>query len=172
MRQVSNPLPLASNHVSSHGGANSDLVRMVIRNCSNVNAAVAQLLSAIKLGLYKPMKPSFAPVNLSDDGKILGPLVEACIDPADFVRWIDQNGSEFMEAREFSDKSRQKLAKKGAAMPHGGFPIVTRQDLKNAVKAFGRAKNPAKTKAHIIKRAKALGATDVLPDDWNAGSKA
>jgi len=172
MRQVQNPLPLASNHTSSRGGANSDLVRMVVRDSPSIRKAVADLQAAIKFGLYKPMKPSFAPVNLSDSGKILGPLVEAGIAPADFVVWADREGGEFLQAREFSDKARTKLADKHEALPGGGFPVVSRQDLKNAVKAYGRAKNPALAKAHIIKRAKALGATDVLPADWNVALKA
>jgi hypothetical protein len=52
-------------------------------------------------------------------------------------------------------------------MPHGGFPIENTADLKRAIQAVGRAKNPAAAKAWIIKRAKALGASDMLPDGWN-----
>jgi len=43
---------------------------------------------------------------------------------------------------------------------------VTVHDLKNAIHAVGRAKNYDKAKAHIIKRAKALGKEDLLPEDW------
>lgn len=53
-------------------------------------------------------------------------------------------------------------------MPDGGFPIVTKQDLKNAIKAYGRGNEPQKEKAHIIKRAKALKATDLLPEKWGS----
>jgi hypothetical protein len=169
MRQVKNPLPLAGNQVVSRGGENSDLVRMVIRNTANVDKVVSKLLAAIKNGLYKPMQPDFYPVNLSDDGKILGPLVEAGISPVDFIAWADEHGGDFMEFRDFSDKTRKKLAKTGAALPNGGFPIQNRQDVKNAVRAFGRAKNPAKTKAHIIKHAMKLGVLDELPKQWKAG---
>jgi hypothetical protein len=72
---------------------------------------------------------------------------------------VDADAS--MEAREFSQKKRKKLAKSGAAMPHGGFPIVNRQDLKNAERAIGRAKNPAAARRHINERAKALGAKPI-----------
>lgn len=71
-----------------------------------------------------------------------------------------------VQARAFSDEKRKKLADSGAAMSDGSYPIVTRGDLENAVKAFGRSPDEA-TKQHIIKRAKALGATDALPDKWN-----
>ena len=67
MRQVSNPLPLAYNQVPSRGGLKSDLVTMVIRDCSNINAVVGKMLAAIKTGAYQPLIPDFAPVNLSQN---------------------------------------------------------------------------------------------------------
>jgi hypothetical protein len=66
-----------------------------------------------------------------------------------------------MEAREFSEGRRKKLAKSGAAMPGGGFPIVNREDLANAKQAIGRAKNHAAARRHINERAKALGAKPI-----------
>lgn len=67
---------------------------------------------------------------------------------------------------DFNTKKRQELASKGQAMSGGEYPIRNVADLKRAIQAFGRAKNPAKTKAWIIKRAKALNAVDLLPEDW------
>jgi len=74
--------------------------------------------------------------------------------------------SERLEEREFSGEQREKLAGKGAAMEDGSFPIVNRGDLENAIRAIGRAKDPAAAKAHIKKRARALGLTDLLPEKW------
>jgi len=74
--------------------------------------------------------------------------------------------SDELKKREFSTEERDKAAESGAALPDGSFPIKSVGDLKNAVKAYGRAKDKEKAKAHIIARAKALGATDELPDDW------
>lgn len=68
--------------------------------------------------------------------------------------------------REFSPEQRDKAADSGAALPDGSFPIKTVSDLENAVQAYGRAKNKEAAKAHIIARARALGATDKLPEDW------
>ena len=68
--------------------------------------------------------------------------------------------------REFSDDKRQDLASKGKAMPDGSFPIETKGDLANAIQSIGRAKDYDATKKHIITQAKALGAEDVLPEDW------
>jgi len=70
-----------------------------------------------------------------------------------------------MEARNFSEKRRKKLAKSGKALPGGGFPIVNKEDLGNARQAIGRAKNPSAARAHIRERAKALGVK--LPSKWN-----
>jgi hypothetical protein len=70
--------------------------------------------------------------------------------------------------RYVSPKERKKLASSGGAMPGGSFPIASEQDLRNAIKAVGRAKNYTAAKAHIIKRAKALGLTNLLPASWKA----
>jgi hypothetical protein len=73
---------------------------------------------------------------------------------------------EEMEKREFSAEERKQAAKSGAALPDGSFPIKTVSDLHNAIQALGRAKDKAKAKAHIIARAKALGASKELPESW------
>lgn len=74
-------------------------------------------------------------------------------------------GDEYWK-RDFTSDQRQHAADSGKALPDGSFPIVTTADLSNAIHAIGRAKDPAKAKAHIIARAKALGATNALPDGW------
>lgn len=67
---------------------------------------------------------------------------------------------------DFNQMQRRRLAAKRQAMPDGGFPIRNVADLKNAIQAFGRAKNKPAVKAWIKKRARELGATDLLPDNW------
>ena len=57
----------------------------------------------------------------------------------------------------FNTAERKSLAKTGAAEPDGSYPIRNGSDLSNAIQAYGRSSNPAKTKAHIISRARALG---------------
>ena len=71
-----------------------------------------------------------------------------------------------VEKRTFTADQRRAAAKSGAAMKDGSYPILNRSDLANAIRAIGRAKNPAAAKAHIISRARALGATGMIPDDW------
>lgn len=70
------------------------------------------------------------------------------------------------EAKQFSQQKREGLAKKGHAMPDGSFPIENEADLKNAIHAVGRAKDPSAAKSHIRKRAKALGLEKHIPDSW------
>lgn len=70
--------------------------------------------------------------------------------------------------RAFSSEKRRVLADKGAAMDDGSFPIENEEDLDNAIKAVGRAKDPAKAKAHIRKRARALGLHHKLTDGVKA----
>lgn len=72
--------------------------------------------------------------------------------------------------REFSQEERERLAEKGHAMPDGSYPIVTRQDLENAIQAIGRSKNPEATKRHIKKRARALGLEELIPEEWGGSS--
>lgn len=68
--------------------------------------------------------------------------------------------------RKFDAAERRDAADSGAALPDGSFPIKNTSDLHNALRAIGRAKDPAKAKAHIKARARALGAESELPDDW------
>lgn len=67
--------------------------------------------------------------------------------------------------RKFSAEQRKELSEKGLALPDGSYPIVNKGDLRNAISAFGRAKNKGAAAAHIKKRAKALDALDLLPDE-------
>jgi hypothetical protein len=73
---------------------------------------------------------------------------------------------EDMDKREFSGATRERMAEAGTAMPDGSFPIANRADLMNAIRSVGRAKNYDAAKQHIIRRARALNAMDMLPEDW------
>ncbi len=78
-----------------------------------------------------------------------------------------------LEKRQFTAAERDDAADAGHALPDGSFPIKTRADLKNAISSYGRAKDKDAAKAHIIARAKVLGAEAELPDGWKpSASKA
>lgn len=68
--------------------------------------------------------------------------------------------------RDYSADARDKMAEQGHAMSDGSYPIKNKADLKNAVQSVGRAKSYAAAKKHIISRARAMGAVDMLPEDW------
>lgn len=65
-----------------------------------------------------------------------------------------------------SAEQRREYARSGIAMSDGSFYIRNRTDLENAVRDFGRSGSRPDVKAHIVRRARALGATDMLPDGW------
>lgn len=67
---------------------------------------------------------------------------------------------------DFSDKQRAMLAKRGLAMPDGGYPIRNRKDLRNAIQAYGRGNSKDNVQRWIKRRAKQLDAEDMLPENW------
>ena len=77
-----------------------------------------------------------------------------------------------VEKREFTDAERAEAADAGQAMPDGSYPIKTVKDLKNAIQSYGRAKDPAKVKSHIMARAKALGKESMIPENWSKAIEA
>lgn len=76
-----------------------------------------------------------------------------------------------LNKRDYSTAARRRMAESGEAMPDGSFPIANRADLRNAIQSVGRASNYEAARRHIISRARALGAEDMLPEDWKKSSK-
>lgn len=70
------------------------------------------------------------------------------------------------EKRDYSPKTRERMAEENQAMPDGSFPIANAADLRNAIQSVGRAKDYSAAKQHIVRRARSLGMTDMLPEDW------
>jgi hypothetical protein len=64
---------------------------------------------------------------------------------------------------------RKRMAGSGAAMEDGSYPIADKEDVTSAVRAVGRggADHDA-IRRHVIKRAKAVGASSEIPDNWAA----
>lgn len=73
---------------------------------------------------------------------------------------------EAVNKKDFYTKERESLAKKDEALPDGSFPIRNKQDLKDAIRSFGRAKDKEKAKSWITKRAKELKLSDLIPEKW------
>lgn len=64
------------------------------------------------------------------------------------------------------------MAANGQAMRDGSFPIADEADLENAIQSVGRAANYEAARRHIIRRARALSLTDMLPNEWKKVEKA
>jgi hypothetical protein len=66
--------------------------------------------------------------------------------------------------------SRREMASSGEAMPDGSYPVADLEDLHHAIRAVGRGRHDShdSIRRHIIERAKALGGSDAIPEDWNA----
>jgi hypothetical protein len=69
-------------------------------------------------------------------------------------------------AKDLDTAERRKLADEGKALPDGSFPIRNREDLRDAVLSFGRAKDKAEAKRWIKKRARELRGEKDLPEVW------
>lgn len=112
-----------------------------------------------KLTGMDSMKKANTIIKSLQDG-VLSPIAfqEICRNNPDIVKAANKHY--------FSGEEREKLADEGEAMSDGSFPIRNEQDLKDAIRSVGRAKNEAKAKAWIKKRAKEMGKTDLLPDGW------
>jgi hypothetical protein len=108
--------------------------------------------------------PADAATDTTDVPEPAGVDVETDAEPDD----VNGTGpdADIAEKRAFSAAEREQAADEGAAMPDGSFPIKSVKDLKNAIKAVGRAKNPAAVKKHIKRRAKTLNREDLIPEDW------
>ncbi len=84
-------------------------------------------------------------------------------DPADKTVTPD------ISKKKYSTDQRKALAAKGQALKDLSYPIADKEDLKNAITlAQSGHGDVAAAKALIKRRARALGATELLPDDWKA----
>lgn len=82
-----------------------------------------------------------------------------------FVKELD--GTE-IEKDYFSTELRRQLVASGEAMPNGSYAVRDKNDLSCAIKAFPRAKDSDAARDHIMSRAKALNAEEMIPKEWSA----
>jgi hypothetical protein len=80
---------------------------------------------------------------------------------------LKASGEWDVSKRTFTAEERRSMAAEGKALPDGAFPIANRADLQNAIDSIGRTTKPkGKVKSYIKGRAKALDATNLIPDSW------
>lgn len=77
------------------------------------------------------------------------------------------------ERAKYSQDEIDELGAKGEAFKNDdgtySYPVADEEDLKNAIRAVGRSgSDHDAVRKFIIKRAKALGASDLIPDNWNS----
>ncbi len=110
---------------------------------------------------YMVYETVFADLNKSG-------VLEAIVASVESTDELVESFDAVMQFAEFSPAQRKNLAKKGEALPDGAYPIRNEGDLKNAIKAFGRAKDSERgeVKKHIIKRARSLKKPDLIPETW------
>ena len=101
-------------------------------------------------------------VYVSLDGEVLGYDEYS----AEEAEEIEAEAAEIALKRAYSEDTRKEMGKSGHALPDGSFPIKDEEDLRNAIQAYGRAKDKNAAKAHIIKRAMALGKENLIPMNW------
>ena len=109
-----------------------------------------------------------ATFDVVKDGMVEKRSFASRVEPGDRADPDVDAGDQDLDAdkRELSAVQREKDAEEGVAMPDGSYPIRSTKDVANAVRDCCRSGEEADVKAHIIARAKAIGADGVLPDAW------
>ena len=100
--------------------------------------------------------------------RVLAPLAES-------YRLVTEAARERLGAEPYwaliSQDERDKAAASGAAMPDGSYPITTcdgENSVDSAISAVGRGGADHDTiRRHIIKRARSLGCSSKIPENWN-----
>lgn len=83
--------------------------------------------------------------------------------------WVALSESAFARPGKYTKKDRSKIPPEDFAGPHKTFPIVTQQDVHDAARLIGHARNPDAVKARVIAIAKRKGFA--LPKAWQSSSK-
>lgn len=97
---------------------------------------------------------------------------EPTFDTETFDIPVPREGGDFAAP---TTEKRQRAEKAGAAMPGGRYPVENEADLRNAIRAVGRAGGSAGTEAdrakvrrHVMSRARALGLSKLIPSTWDS----
>lgn len=143
---------------------------MAWERSKNRDAAKLHIMKrAMELGLEGSLPAQWVAEGLEEkksEADFMSSLLEFEMISADSDENDQERLAEIYFKKMFTDDRREELAKMGMALPDGSYPIESEEDLKNAIQAFGRAKDKEAAKAHIMKRAKALGKEDLIPDNW------
>jgi hypothetical protein len=156
---------------NSSGGRAEGKVKRIIRDGSykvpnsdfTINGTPEN--PAVVIEVYRDDKPSGITVGHRMNTLSVKKSLWSSFDPRGALS-KSNSVSLFVEKKDYNTSDRERMASSGQAMPDGSFPIANRADLRNAIQAVGRAKDYDSAKRHIIRRARSLGATEMLPEDW------
>ena len=143
---------------------------------SGENTKIVDLKLESKVNEIRAKKVTKQMWKKFSDDKRFDALLSVIKDPDDaeeyaFMRWEELPGwmqrDMTLFEKEYSTEQRKEMASKGLALPDGSFPIKDIKDLKNAILSYGRSTDHSEVAKFIAKRAKALGAEDLIPDTEN-----
>ncbi|MEU6573716.1 hypothetical protein [Streptomyces sp. NPDC046805] len=87
---------------------------------------------------------------------------------------MDKGNIDTPDAGDLDAAARRYCASEGWALPDGSYPIRPadlhgREDLHRAIHAVGRGRRDPHDmiRRHIMERARALGLSEEIPEDWN-----
>lgn len=116
-----------------------------------------------------------ATVRIDENGEVMNVALTALVPRRTEASPVAASASDVPYYETITAEERRTAEEKGEAMPGGRYPIRNRSDLEKAIHAVGRAGGRSGTESeraavrrHIIKRARALGAADMIPDTWNS----
>lgn len=87
-------------------------------------------------------------------------------------RFAEEPNMDTPVAADLNAAARRECVRRGWALPDGSYPIRDREhhglsDLDKAIRAVGRGGRPHnEIRMHIMRRARALGAADRIPENW------
>lgn len=87
-------------------------------------------------------------------------------------RFAEEPNLDVSDAANLNAAARRECARRGWSLPDGSYPIRDEEhhglaDLDKAIRAVGRGSAPHdEIRRHIMRRARALGASDRIPDTW------
>ena len=158
---------VASGHVMSLVAAGTATLNR-LRSKAEVNSTLDQLLERIET-LEAPQREALEKAREAAVARF--DVVRQERAAAAAARFHELQSSPAM-FRDYSSEKRDEMAKDGRAMPDGSYPIDNVGDLKNAIRAVGRAKpgDRPKVRRHIRKHAKKLSKPELIPDSWSSAS--
>jgi hypothetical protein len=132
---------------SQHGIFGADFVRELI---AKTDAAIA----------VEPQET----VTMTGSPSAIAAMIHAAA-----VRKAEAAQPEDVEKAKYNADDLKRLTNSGAAMADGSYPIADEGDLDSAIRAVGRggADHDA-IRRHVEQRAKSLGMTSKIPDNWAA----